>query len=77
MSRLDSALPIYRSIGKVNYDWEKIMDKKTLERHKWLSKTWIDLYSQNPNDMFIRKLSTDDMIKTKWFEKYGIKEPNF
>ena len=77
MSRLDSAFPIYRSTRRSGYDWEKSMDKKTLERHKWLTKIWIELYSKNPDDMFVRKLSTDDMMKTRWFEKYGIKEPHF
>ena len=53
------------------------MEPKTLARHKWLGKTWTDLYFQNQEDQFLRKLSTDDIVKTRWFEKYGIKEPQF
>ena len=53
------------------------MESKTLERHKWLTKIWIELYFKNQDDQFIRKLSTDEMMKTRWFEKYGIKEPQF
>lgn len=59
------------------YVWEKILPKRTLKRHKWLAQTWRDIYSLNPNDEFIRFLSTEDMLHTKWFEKYGYKEPDF
>jgi hypothetical protein len=59
------------------YDWEKSMEPKTLERHKWLGKTWTDLYFQNQGDEFLRNLSTEEIMKTKWFEKYGVKEPIF
>lgn len=62
---------------RVGYDWEKIMDSKTLKRHKWLSELWTELYFKNQDDGFIRNLSTDEILKTRWFEKYGIKEPQF
>lgn len=63
--------------AKLYLNWEQITDKRTLNRHKWLSQIWADLYIKNPNDDFIRKLSTDELMKTNWFEHYGIKEPNF
>lgn len=59
------------------YDWDKLISKETLKRHEWLSMIWTSLYFQNQEDEFIRNLSTDDIVKTRWFEKYGIKEPNF
>lgn len=53
------------------------MEPKTLERHKWLGKTWTELYFKNQEDQFLRHLSTEEIMKTRWFEKYGIKEPQF
>ncbi len=58
------------------YDWEKLLPSKIIKRNKWLGKIWAEIYANNPHDEFIRNLSTDDMYKTKWFEKYGYKEPN-
>ena len=69
------AFPTFNFSNKSTYDWEKTMDPKTLQRHKWLTKIWTELYFQNQEDEFIRKLSTEDMMNTRWFEKYGIKEP--
>ena len=77
MSRLERAFPVHSLSRRVGYDWEKTMDPKTLQRHKWLTKIWTELYFQNQEDEFIRKLSTEDMMNTRWFEKYGIKEPQF
>lgn len=57
------------------YDWNKLLSPEVLKRNIWLSNVWAEIYSKNPQDEFIRKLSTDDMLKTKWFEKYGFKEP--
>lgn len=62
---------------RASYDWDKLIDEKTLKRHQWLAETWRKIYSQHPNDLYIRKLSTDDLLNTKWYEKYGVKEPNF
>ena len=76
MSRVERSFPLY-SFSRRSYDWEKVMEPKTLARHKWLGKTWTDLYFQNQEDQFLRKLSTDDNVKTRWFEKYSIKEPQF
>ena len=76
MSRVERSFPLY-SFSRRSYDWEKVMEPKTLARHKWLGKTWTDLYFQNQEDQFLRKLSTDDIVKTRWFEKYGIKVPQF
>ena len=76
MSRVERSFPLY-SFSRRSYDWEKVMEPKTLARHKWLGKTWPDLYFQNQEDQFLRKLSSDDIVKTRWFEKYGIKEPQF
>lgn len=77
MSRIERPLPRLSSYRRSSYNWEKIMEPKTLERHRWLGKTWTELYFQNQEDQFLRKLSTDEIMKTKWFEKYGIKEPQF
>lgn len=77
MSRVQRAFPVFSSNRRSGYDWEKTMEPKILERHKWLGKTWTDLYFQNQGDSFLRNLSTDEIMKTRWFEKYGIKEPNF
>ncbi len=77
MSRIERPFPIYTSSRRGGYNWEKILDPKTLARNKWLGKTWADLYFQNLDDKFLRYLSTDDIMKTRWFEKYGIKEPQF
>lgn len=78
ISRIDSLNPsnlnYRRSVG---YDWNRLLAPEVLRRHKWLAQTWINLYIQNPDDDFIRKLSTDELIKTKWYEKYGVKEPSF
>lgn len=76
MSRVQRPSPIFSSYRR-EYNWEKIMDPKTLARHKWLGKTWTDLYFQNLEDKFLRNLSTEEIMKTRWFEKYGIKEPQF
>ena len=32
---------------------------------------------KNQEDQFLRHLSTEEIMKTRWFEKYGIKEPQF
>ncbi len=76
ISRIDRLNPsnfnYRRSVG---YDWNRLLAPEILRRHKWLAQTWINLYIQNPEDDFIRKLSTDELLKTKWYEKYGIKEP--
>lgn len=77
MSRVQRQFPVFSSARRGSYNWEKIMEPKTLERHRWLGKTWTELYFQNQEDLFLRKLSTDDIMKTRWFEKYGIKEPQF
>lgn len=62
---------------KTNYDWEKLLRPEVLKRNIWIVKIWGELHKKNPQDEFIRNLSTDDMYKTKWFEKYGYKEPDF
>ncbi|MDD2896858.1 MAG: hypothetical protein PHG81_12650 [Aliarcobacter sp.] len=77
MSRPQNPFPIFSSYRRNEYNWEKIMNPKTLARNKWLGKTWTDLYFQNQGDDYLRFLSTDDIISTKWFEKYGVKEPQF
>lgn len=78
ISRIDDLKPsnlnYRRSVG---YDWNKLLAPEVLRRHKWLAQTWINLYIQNPDDEFVRKLSTDELLKSKWYEKYGIKEPSF
>ena len=77
MNTIQRTFPKHSLSRRTGYDWEKTMESKTLERHKWLNKIWTELYFKNQEDQFIRKLSTDDMMKTRWFEKYGIKEPQF
>ena len=62
---------------KSGYDWDELLKPETVLRNQWLVKIWGDLYRQNEEDEFLRKLSTDDMIKTNWFEKYGVKEQYF
>ena len=34
------AFPTFNFSNKSTYDWEKTMDPKTLQRHKWLTKIW-------------------------------------
>lgn len=77
MSRIQRPFPVFNSYRRSEYNWEKIMEPKTLERHKWLGKTWTELYFKNQEDQFLRHLSTEEIMKTRWFEKYGIKEPQF
>ena len=55
------------------YDWQKLLGEKTVRRNEWLSKTWAKLYFENSCDEYLRNLSTDELMKTKWFEKYGVK----
>lgn len=76
-SRIDNAISMINFNRRAGYDWDKLLEKKTLQRHEWLAELWTNLYFQNQDDKFIRNLSTDEIIKTRWFEKYGIKEPNF
>lgn len=76
-SRIDSAISMINFSRKAGYDWDKLLGKKTLQRHEWLAEIWTNLYFQNQEDKFIRNLSTDEILKTRWFEKYGIKEPVF
>jgi hypothetical protein len=77
MSRAQRSITSINFSRKSIYDWDKLIGSKTLERNKWLVKVWSDLYFANQNDEFLRNLSTDDIMKTKWFEKYGIKEVKF
>lgn len=78
ISRIDSLSPSNLNYRKsVGYDWNRLLAPDVLRRHKWLAQTWINLYIQNPEDDFIRKLSTDELLKTKWYEKYGVKELSF
>ena len=78
ISRIDDLNPSNLNYRKsVGYDWNRLLAPEVLRRHKWLAQTWINLYIQNPDDEFVRKLSTDELLKSKWYEKYGIKEPNF
>lgn len=72
------ALKVKRAFSSCRtYDWDKQLPKVVYERNKWLGKVWGEIYIQNPRDEFIRFLSTDDMLHTKWFEKYGYIEPDF
>ena len=78
ISRIDDLNPSNLNYRKsVGYDWNRLLAPEVLRRHKWLAQTWINLYIQNPDDDFVRKLSTDELLKSKWYEKYGIKEPIF
>jgi hypothetical protein len=77
MSRIERPFPAFSSSRRSGYNWEKLLEPKALARNKWLGKTWAELYFQNLDDKFLRYLSTDEIMKTKWFEKYGIKEPQF
>ena len=77
LSRIDEAVSMISFSRRGGYDWDKLIEKQTLKRNEWLSKIWTSLYFQNQEDEFIRNLSTDELLKTRWFEKYGIKEPNF
>jgi len=77
MSRLERTFPVIGFSRRMGYDWEKLISSKTLKRHEWLAQIWTNLYFQNQDDQYIRNLSTDEIIKTKWFEKYGIREPQF
>lgn len=77
MSKIQKPLSLYGVGKKSAYDWEKTMDPKVLARHRWLVETWSNLYFSNLEDKFLRTLSTDDIMKTKWFEKYGVREPSF
>lgn len=63
-------------IRKRSYDWDKLLAPHILKRNIWLGNVWAEIYAKNPYDEFIRNLSTDDMFKTKWFEKFGYKEPS-
>ncbi len=63
-------------IRKRSYDWDKLLAPHILKRNIWLGNVWAEIYVKNPYDEFIRNLSTDDMFKTKWFEKFGYKEPS-
>lgn len=84
-SRIDLEIDLSSVFGKSRkmlshnkvYDWDRLLPKRVLMRHRWLAKTWREIYSKNPHDEYIRFLSTDDQMNTKWFEKYGYKEPNF
>lgn len=77
-SRISSLKPSNSNYRRsVGYDWNRLLAPEVLRKHKWLAQTWINLYIQNPEDDFIRKLSTDELLKTKWYEKYGVKEPSF
>ncbi len=77
-SEVFNALQKKRSFSSCRtYDWEKHLPKEVYERNKWLGNVWGEIYLKNPRDEFIRFLSTDDMLYTKWFEKYGYKEPDF
>jgi len=75
--RPERRLPTYNFSRRGGYDWAKLLGQTTLKRHEWLAQIWTNLYFQNQSDEFLRNLSTDEILKTKWFEKYGIKEPNF
>ena len=77
MNNVRKTFPVVNFSKKAGYDWEKLIEPKTLERHKWLAQTWTNLYFENQEDQFIRNLSTDEIMKTRWFEKYGIREPQF
>ncbi len=77
MSRLERTFPVISFSRRMGYDWEKLISPKALKRHEWLAQIWTNLYFQNQEDQYIRNLSTDEIIKTKWFEKYGIREPQF
>lgn len=70
-------LPTFNFSKKSSYDWAKLLGQTTLKRHEWLAEVWTKLYFENQEDDFLRNLSTDDMLKTRWFEKYGVKEPKF
>ncbi len=82
-SRIDLDFDLTKVIKKTKplvtknrtYDWDKLLPPEILKRNIWLAEIWAEIHKQNPQDEFIRKLSTDDMFKTKWFEKYGYKEP--
>lgn len=67
----------FQIFRKNSYNWEKLLKEKVLKRNKWLSEIWTDLYFKNQKDEYLRKLSTEELLNTKWFEKYGIKEPSF
>ena len=56
MSRLERAFPVHSLSRRVGYDWEKTMDPKTLERHKWLTKIWTELYFKNQDDAIMLML---------------------
>lgn len=76
-TKRDKQLPTFNLFVKNKYDWEKMMCPLKLKRNRWLVETWMSLYIKHPEDEFIRKLSTKDLDETKWFEKYGFKEPKF
>ena len=76
-NRVDRVYPVIGYSRKVGYNWEKLISKSTLNRHKWLAEVWTKLYFENPGDDFIINLTTDEITKTRWFEKYGIREPQF
>ncbi len=75
--RIDRVFPMLNYSKKSGYDWQKLLGAKTVRRNEWLSKTWAKLYFENSCDEYLRNLSTDELMKTKWFEKYGVKEPSF
>lgn len=62
---------------KNHYDWNKLLSEKKRNRNRWLVTVWMELYIKYPHDEYIRKLPTTEMDETKWFEKYGYKEPIF
>ena len=61
----------------MNINWENFLSKKDLKRNKWSVEEWSKLYAQNIDDLYIRKMSTDELHKGLWLEKYGLVEPNF
>ena len=47
MSTIQRTFPKHSLSRRTGYDWEKTMESKTLERHKWLTRIWIELYFKN------------------------------
>lgn len=69
----DFSLYSWRYKRSQKYEWDKILSKEQIDKNKWLAEIWIDLYTRFPDDEYIRKLSTDEMLNTNWYEQYGFK----
>lgn len=39
-SRVDRVYPVIGYSRKVGYNWDKLINKSTLSRHKWLAQIW-------------------------------------